>query len=133
MTDSNSKVTTGQRAVVPTSEAGSLLDSALASIPPEQRDKLIGKALEKKLDLDVEAVKAGRRFDASSADMANTVDHVRQLEASTRSDYTVKSSYETASGKTTVEVRKSANISVIVIVIAVVVAIVFLISSFAGS
>lgn len=126
MTDFNSKLTsrTGS-SVVPMSGTGSLLDSALVNLPPEQREKLIQKALEKKLDLDVEAMKANRRFNASSADMANTVDQVRKLEASTRSDYTVRANYETASGNTSVEVKKSNN--TVVIVIAVVVAIVFLV------
>ena len=83
------------------------------------------KALEKKLDLDVEAVKANSRFNASTADMANTVEQVRKLEASTRSDYNLRATYETASGNTTVEVKKSNN--TVVIVIAVVIAIVFLV------
>lgn len=123
MTDASSKLTsrTGS-SVVPT---GSLLDSALASLPAEQREKLIQKALDKKLDLDVEAIKANLRFNSSSADMVNTVDQVRKLEASTRSDYTVRANCETASGNTSVEVKKSNN--TVVIVIAVVVAIVFLV------
>lgn len=126
MTDSNSKLPTRTGGpVASTSGTGSLLDSALANLPAEQREKLIQKALEQKLDLEVEGIKANRRFDASSADMANTVDHVRRLEASTRSDYTVRASYETASGNTSVEVKKSNN--TVVIVIAVVVAIVFLV------
>lgn len=127
MTDSNSKLTTSRNdgPVAQNSGAGSLLDSALANIPAEQREKLIQKALEKRLDLDVEAVRANRRFDASSSDMTNTIDHVRRLESSTKSDYTVKANYETASGYTTVEVRKSTN--TVLIVIAVVVAVVFLI------
>ena len=83
MTDANSKLTSRTNgAVTPTSGTGSLLESALASLPAEQREKLIQKALEKKIDLDVEAIKANRRFDASSADMVNTVEHVRRLEAS---------------------------------------------------
>ena len=92
MTDSNSKVTVGKDgAIVPASSgAGSLLDATLANLPAEQREKLIQKALEKKLDLDVEAIEANRRFDASSADMASTVDQIRKLEASTKSDYTVR-------------------------------------------
>lgn len=126
MTDTNSKLTTRTGgSVVPASGTGSLLDSALANLPAEQREKLIQKALEKKLDLEVDAIKANRRFDASSADMANTVDQVRKLEASTRSDYTIRANYETASGNTTVEVKKGNN--TVVIVIAVVVAIVFLV------
>lgn len=50
MTDSNSKLTPrAGNSVVPTSGTGSLLDSALANLPAEQREKLIAKALEQKL------------------------------------------------------------------------------------
>lgn len=126
MTDFNSKLTsrTGS-SVVPTSGTGSLLDSALGHLPAEQREKLMQKAQEKKLDLDVAATEAQLRFDASSADMANTARLVRELEASTKSDYAVRTHHETASGNTMIEVKKSNN--TVVIVIAVVVAIVFLV------
>ena len=107
------------------SSSGSLLDSAFQSLPQEQRQKLVEKALEKKLELDVEAVRAARRHEQSSADMHNTVRQVRELESSTKSDYTVRASYETASGNTNVEVKKSNNTTIIVV--AVVIAIVFLI------
>lgn len=124
MTDANSKLTSRTSgSVTLTSGTGSLLDAALANLPAEQREKLIQKALEKRIDLDVEAIKANRRFDASSVDMANTIDHVRRLEASTKSDYTVRANYETASGRTSVEVKKGNN--TVILVIAVVIAIVF--------
>lgn len=107
------------------SSSGSLLDSAFQSLPQEQRQKLVEKALEKKLELDEEAIRAARRHEQSGADMHNTVRQVRDLESSTKSDYTVRASYETASGNTNVEVKKSNNTTIIVV--AVVIAIVFLI------
>lgn len=107
------------------SSSGSLLDSAFQSLPQEQRQKLVEKALEKKLELDVEAIRAARRHEQSGADMHNTVRQVRDLESSTKSDYTVRASYETASGNANVEVKKSNNTTIIVV--AVVIAIVFLI------
>lgn len=57
--------------------------------------------------------------------MDKTAEHVKRLEGVTKSDYTIKANYETASGNTTVEIKKS-NYTV-AIVIAVVIAIVFLI------
>jgi len=60
--------------------------------------------------------------------VANTIHQVRALENSTKSDYTVKAEYETASGRTNVEVRKSNN--TVIIVIAIVVAILILLLFF---
>jgi hypothetical protein len=107
------------------STTGSLLDAALQHLPSDQRDKLVAKALEEKLKLDVEAVRAQQRHDRSGIDMHNTVRHVRELESSTKSDYTVRSTFETASGNTSVEVKKSNNTTIIVV--AVVVAVIFLV------
>ena len=107
------------------SSSGSLLDTAFQGLPQEQRQKLLEKALEKKLELDVEAVKAARRHEQSGADMHNTVRHVRDLESSTKSDYIVRANFETASGNTSVEVKKSNNTTIIVV--AIVIAVIFLI------
>lgn len=104
---------------------GSLLDTAFQNLPAEQRDKLLAKALDKKLELEVDAAKAAQRHDRSGVDMNNTVRHVRDLESSTKSDYTVRATFETASGNTSVEVKKSNNTTIIVI--AVVVAVIFLV------
>lgn len=107
------------------SQPGNLLDAALAHLPAEQRQALAQKALERKLDIDAKAVEADNRHRASSVDMANTIHQVRALENSTKSDYTVRAEYETASGRTNVEIKKSNN--TVIIVIAVVIAIIFLI------
>ncbi len=109
--------------------SGSLLDTAFQHLPAEQRDKLLAKAIEKKLELDVDAAKAAQRHERSGIDMHNTVRHVRDLESSTKSDYTVRANFETASGNTSVEVKKSNNTTIIVV--AVVVALIFLVL-FAG-
>lgn len=107
------------------SQSGSLLDSAFQQLPAEQRQKLLEKAVEKKLELDVKAFEAAQRHERSSADMHNTVRHVNDIERSTKSDYTVKANFETASGHTSVEIKKSNNTTIIVV--AAVVAIIFLV------
>ncbi len=125
MSDSNSNNPGDPgRVPAPVSQLSKFLDAALLHLPPEQRQALAQKALERKLDIEAEAAEADNRFRASSADMANTIDQVRALENSTRSDYTVSAEYETASGRTNVEVRKSNN--TVIIVIAIVIAIVVL-------
>lgn len=107
------------------SKPGNLLDAAIAHLPPEQQQALTQKALERKLEIDVEAKKADMRYQASSVDMANTIHQVRALEKSTKSDYTVRAEYETASGRTNVEIKKSNNM--VIIIIAIVIGIVALI------
>ena len=108
------------------SQPGNLLDAALAHLPAEQRQALAQKALERKLDIDAKAVEADNRHRASSVDMANTIHQVRALEDSTKSDYTVRAEYETASGRTNVEIKKSNN--TVIIIIAIVIAIIVLIT-----
>jgi len=105
-------------------QPGSLLDEALSKLPKEQQEKLLSKAIEKRLDIDEEGKKADLRYQASSVDMANTIRQVNSLEQSTKSDYTVRAEYETASGKTNVEVKKSNN--TVIIVIAIVIGIILL-------
>ncbi|GMU92856.1 MAG: hypothetical protein AMXMBFR4_19140 [Candidatus Hydrogenedentota bacterium] len=94
-----------------------VLDTAIANLPPSQRDALIEKALERKLDLETDARRAEMRYRQSSADMENTVRHVRDLEMSTKSDYSVRAEFNTASGRTNVEIKKSNNLTIIVIAI----------------
>lgn len=106
------------------SQPGNLLDAALAHLPAAQRNALAHKALERKLDIDAKAVEADNRYRASSVDMANTIHQVRALENSTKSDYTVRASYETASGHTQVEIKKANN--TVIIVVAIVIAVIVL-------
>lgn len=106
------------------SQPGSLLDETLSKLPKEQQERLLSIAIEKRLDIDEEAKKADLRYQASSMDMVNTIRQVNSLEQSTKSDYTVRAEYQTASGKTNVEVKKSNN--TVIIVIAIVIGIIIL-------
>jgi len=125
MSEEKSLVPRSGQSLASISEHGNLLDAALANLPQEQRQRLVEKALEKRLELDAAAKSADQRHRASSIDMANTIHQVRALESSTKSDYTIRAEYETASGRTSVEIKKGNN--TVIIVVAVVIAIVFLI------
>ena len=98
---------------------GSLLDEALSKLPQDQQEKLLSKAFEKRLELDEERASAELRNQASSLDMVKTVQHVRDLEQSTTSDYTVNAEFNTASGRTNIEVKKSNNTMIIVITVVI--------------
>jgi len=99
--------------------SGNLLNAALAHLPLEQQQALAQRALERQIELDAAAAEAQHRYQNSSRDMDNTVDHVRELERSTKSDYTVRADYKTASGSTTVEIKKANNTVIIVIAIVI--------------
>lgn len=103
---------------------GSLLDEALSKLPKEQQERMLAKAIEKRIDIDAEAKIADLRYQASSVDMANTIRQVHALEQSTKSDYTVRADHQTASGKTIVEVKNSNN--TVIIVIAIVIGVILL-------
>lgn len=115
----------GSKDLVNRPASGNLLEAAFQDLPLEQRQKLIEKALEKKLELDVEAVRAEQRHTRSERDMHNTVRNVQDLESSTKSDYSVTANFETASGKTSIEIKKSNNTTIIVV--AVTIAVIFLV------
>ncbi len=126
--NSRKQATVSHAAVVKGYKAGSLLEAAMSNLPIEQREDLIRKALDRQLDLDVEAMRAQRRFDCSSVDMDQTVKTVHRLEAETKADYTVRGKYETASGTTTIEVKRSNSTVVIIAVIAAAICIFSLLS-----
>jgi uncharacterized membrane protein len=116
--NSRKQTTASHTAVAKNYQAGSLLDAAMSNLPADQREDLIRKALDRQLDLDAEEMKAQRRFDCSSADMNQILTDIHRLETTTKADYTVRGNYETASGNTTIEVKRNNNTVVIIVAIA---------------
>lgn len=104
---------------------GSLLLSTFNNLSDDDKRDLSLKVQDKKLELDAKAEEADLRHRASSADMVNTISQVNALERSTNSDYRIRAEYETASGRTNIEIKRS-NYTVI-IVIAIVIALLVLI------
>lgn len=106
------------------SESGSqgLLHRAFQDLSPEDQRKLHAKVTELAVDLEVANLNAKRKFEASGAEMHRHVDLVKEHEK-IKSDFTIQSEFDTASGRTTVKVSKANN--TLYIVIAVVTAVVF--------
>lgn len=96
-----------------------LLDQAFDHLTEDQKKALSLKAIEKKLDIDESAKRAALRHQASLVDMENTIRQVQDIEQSTKSDYTIKADYDTASGHTSVQIKKTSNTSIIVIAIVI--------------
>lgn len=111
-----------QKAPVLQQSRGSLLNLTLDDLTESQKLELKKKIVEEKIGLDVSQAKADQRFYNSTRDMANTVQAVCGLEQSSKSDYEIRSSFETASGNTNITVKKNNN--TVIIVVAVVVGII---------
>ena len=113
-----------QKALFQQQKRGSLLNLALDDLTDEQKSQLTQNVLDARLDLDVSQAKTDRMFVNSTRDMGNTIQFVDSLERSSKTDFDVKSSYKTASGKTDVHVKKNNN--TVIIMVAIVIGIIVL-------
>lgn len=105
---------------LPAAKRKNLLDGdALARLPAKDRAELQKTVVREQVRLDAEAKAAADRFEGSSRDMARDVEFIRSVEDSTRGDFTVDGRYDTASGRTTVKVRRQSNLTVLVIAIVI--------------
>lgn len=99
-----------------------LLDTYDQALTKTQQRELAPKVAEEQLKLEVKEREAALRFHGAGADIERHKDLVRDQERN-KSDFEVKSSFESASGRTDIRVSRANN--TLYIVIAVVVAIVF--------
>ena len=113
-----------QTALIQQQNRGSLLNLALDDLTKEQKQQLTQNVLDARLGLDVSQAEADQRFGNSTRDMGNTIQAVNSLEQSSKSDYDVESSFETASGTTDIHVKKNNN--TVIIIVAIVIAIIVL-------
>lgn len=105
---------------LPASTRKNLLDEdALARLSPNDRAEIEKTLVREQIRADAEAKAAADRFQDSSRDMARDLNYIRSLEDSTRGDYTVGGHYDTASGRTTVTVRRLSNLTILVIAVVI--------------
>ena len=103
---------------LPTSKRRNLLEEdTLTKLSATERAEIEKSVVREQVRLDAEAKAAADRFEGSSRDMARDVQLVRSLEESTRGDFTVDGRYDTASGRTTVKVRRQSNLTILIIAI----------------
>jgi hypothetical protein len=102
----------------------SLLNLQLQNLTPEQRTRLAERVVDERLSLDVNREKAEQRFHDSSRDMANTVRAADAINSTTKADFEVHSTHDTASGRTDIRIKKNSG-SVIIVVAVIVGIIVF--------
>jgi hypothetical protein len=108
-----------ERALVKQQARGELLNLSFDDLNEKQKSALRERVLNEKFNLELSQHKADQRFANSTRDMANTIKAVNALEQASKSDYEVKSSFETASGSTNITVKKNKNTVIIVVAIVI--------------
>lgn len=131
MEDENKELVSKKQSLFPLS-AEDIVDNALQNLDETQARKVTEKAADEIVKIAVEKRKAEYRNSAAQDEMRNLIDNVNLLDQR-GGDYKINSTFETASGTTNVEIRKSklTPVNVIAIVIGLVIVvllIVFLVS-----
>jgi hypothetical protein len=90
--------------------ADDIVDNALQSLDQAQARRVTEKAADEVVRLAVEKRKAEYRNSAAQEEMRNLIHNANLLDQQV-SDYKIDSTFETASGTTNVEIRKSDGVS----------------------
>ena len=121
MTDEKKDLVPKKQSLFPVS-AEDIVDNALQNLDEKQAAEITRKAADEVVRLAVEKKKAEYRNSAAQEEMRNLINNANLLDQSV-GDYKINSTFETASGTTNVEIRKSrltpANIVAAVIGLAV--------------
>ncbi len=110
---------------LPIAKPGNLLDGAFAGLSKDQQNKLAVRAGEERIKIDASEKAADLRDRSSSSDMVKTVQIAKALDHTTKSDHTIRAHIETASGHTSIEIKKNNN--TVIIVVAVVIGLIVLV------
>jgi hypothetical protein len=105
--------------------ADDIVDNALQSLDEAQARRVTEKAADEVVRLAVEKRKAEYRNSAAQEEMRNLIHNANLLDQQV-SDYKIDSTFETASGTTNVEIRKSSGISKQILIVAAIAALVLL-------
>jgi len=105
-----------------TGERVSVLNELAKTLTPEQRAQLGVKAMEVLIEAEKNERDAILRHDASGIEMVKHVAFTKEHEKM-KADFTITTSFKTATGETNVKVTKNNN--TVIIVIAVVIAVIF--------
>ena len=96
-------------------QSGSILANVLEGLPPEEVQKLRQKAAEGMLASELERMKMQNRFQASAVDIDNFIRMIQKLEEEQKgkvmSGYDTTTKVETASGQTTIRVKRGCFVA----------------------
>lgn len=106
--------------------ADDIVDNALQSLDEQQAREVTKKAADEVVKIAVEKRKAEYRSDRAQEEMRNLIHNANLLDEQV-SDYKINSTFETATGTTSVEIKKSkTTFTLIVLGIIVLLAIILL-------
>jgi hypothetical protein len=106
--------------------ADDIVDNALQSLDEQQAKEVSKKAADEVVKIAVEKRKAEYRSDRAQEEMRNLIHNANLLDEQV-SDYKINSTFETATGTTSVEIKKSkTNFTLILVGIGVFLAIILL-------
>lgn len=110
-------------------DLGYLLNLSINDLTKEQKQKLTQTIMEAQFGLEVSQAEAELRFKNSARDMINTINTVNKLEQSSNNDFDIRQTYETASGKADIHVKRTNNLGIIIAIIIIGIVAVVVLSS----
>lgn len=102
------------------------LDVDATRLSGQERAELERRIIDEQLSLDVKDKIADRQFRDSSRDMARDLQYVKSLDESVRGDFQVDAKYQSASGETSVQIKRNTNFTYTVIAVVVGIVILYL-------
>ena len=125
MSEDNDDLLPQKQSLFPLS-ADDIIDNALQSLDEQQAKEVTRKAADEVVRIAVEKRKAEYRSDRAQEEMRNLINNANLLDDKV-GDYKINSTFETATGTTSVEIKKSkTNIKIILISVGAVVLLILL-------
>ena len=131
MEDNHDDLIPQKQSLFPVS-AEDIVDNALQNLDEKQAREVTKKAADELVRIAVEKRKAEYRSDRAQDEMRNLINNANLLDERV-SDYKINSTFETATGTTSVEIKKSRSNTIILIsaiAVFVLIALVLLLSRF---
>jgi hypothetical protein len=113
MEDNNDDLVPQKQSLFPVS-AEDIVDNALQNLDEKQAKEVTKKAADELVRIAVEKRKAEYRSDRAQDEMRNLINNANLLDEKV-SDYKINSTFETATGTTSVEIKKSRSNTIILI------------------
>jgi len=114
MDDENDELIPQKQSLFPLT-ADDIVDNALQSLDEQQAREVTKKAADEVVRIAVEKRKAEYRSDRAQDEMRNLINNANLLDEKV-DDYKINSTFETATGTTTVEITKSKTNTTLIIV-----------------
>jgi len=114
MADENDDLVPQKQSLFPMT-ADDIVDNALQNLDEQQAREVNKKAADEVVKIAVEKRKAEYRSDRAQQEMRNLIDNANLLDQKV-DDYKINSTFETATGTTSVEIKKSKSTSLVLIV-----------------